>query len=141
MAAEPGSPEFLVGCAVLFVCSTLAAAGGIGGGALNVPILLAVFGYSYKEAVVLSLCAVAGNTLSQVIVNSHKSHPLDKTRPIIYFDAALLLIPAQLGGNNIGVLLAAVLPTTILMVQFCCCASILFCYILFLILTCWLVIV
>lgn len=95
----------------------MAAAGGIGGGALNVPILLSVVGCSYKEAVVLSLCAVAGNTLSQVIVNLKKSHPLDKTRPIIYFDAGLILIPAQLGGNNIGVILAAILPTTALIVS------------------------
>jgi uncharacterized membrane protein YfcA len=116
--SEIGSPNFIAGCAVLFFCSTLAAAGGIGGGALNVPILLAVFGYPYKEAVVLSLCAVAGNTLSQVAVNIRKRHPLDKSRPLIYFDAALVLTPAQLGGNDIGVVLASILPTTVLMVSF-----------------------
>jgi uncharacterized membrane protein YfcA len=118
MAAEPGSSTYFIGCTVLFVCSTLAAAGGIGGGALNVPILISIFGYEYKEAVVLSLCAVAGNTFSQVMVNLKKHHPLDKTRSLIYFDAALLLTPAALGGNNIGAVLAKVLPTTVLMVSF-----------------------
>lgn len=58
--------SFVAGCIVLYVFSTLAASSGIGGGALNVPILLAIFGYSYKTAIVLSICAVFGNVLLQV---------------------------------------------------------------------------
>ena len=114
---DPSSPLFYAGCSVLFVCGTLAAAGGIGGGALNVPVLLVVFGYSYKEAIVLSLCAVAGNVLCQMVVNFKKSHPLDRSRPLIYYDACLMLLPAALGGNNIGSILSKVLPTSLLMVS------------------------
>lgn len=80
--------RFFGGCVVLFFCCTLAAAGGIGGfdymsrifinillssvaiinvgGGLNVPILLAVFGYDYDTAVILSLFVVMGNVSSQV---------------------------------------------------------------------------
>ena len=110
------SAQFIGGCAVLFLCAVLAAAGGIGGGALNVPILLAVFGYDYKDAVTLSLCLVCGNVLSQFIVNFKKSHPLSTLRPIIYYDIAAILIPSQLGGNNVGALLVVILPPTLLMI-------------------------
>mgnify|MGYP003388166600 CR=1 len=58
---------FIIGCFVLLCCSTLAAAGGIGGGAFNVPILMAIFGYGYKDAVTLSLCTVFGNVISQFL--------------------------------------------------------------------------
>lgn len=58
--------NFIIGCCVLYACATLSASAGIGGGALNVPILLLIFGYEYKTAVTLSLCCVLGNVLSQV---------------------------------------------------------------------------
>ncbi len=40
--------------------------GGIGGGGLNVPIILTILEKPYTEAVSLSLCAVLGNTGAQV---------------------------------------------------------------------------
>lgn len=63
----PVDVSYIVGCLILLCCSTLAAAGGIGGGAFNVPILMSVFGYGYKTAVSLSLCTVFGNVLSQFL--------------------------------------------------------------------------
>lgn len=63
---EDNLTTFIAGCAVLFCCSTLASAGGIGGGGLNVPILIVLFGYDYNVAVVISLFGVMGNVLIQV---------------------------------------------------------------------------
>ena len=60
------SVGFISGCFVLLMCSILSSSAGIGGGALNVPVLLSVFGYDYKQAVVLSTCVVLGNVLSQL---------------------------------------------------------------------------
>jgi len=37
-------------------------------------------------------------------------------RPLIYWDVVLVLLPAQLAGSNIGVLLSQILPETILIV-------------------------
>ena len=42
-------------------------------------------------------------------------HPYNATRPLIYYDAVLCLLPAQLGGANIGVILALIAPETILL--------------------------
>lgn len=105
--------EALGSLAIYFAC-TLASAAGIGGGGLNLPILLVIWGFEFSDAVVLSLFAVLGNVVSQVMVNIQGRHPLQKTRPLIYFDAILILLPAQLGGANIGVLIAQVAPHTIL---------------------------
>ena len=64
------SANFIGGCCALYFCSSLSAAAGLGGGALNVPILLLIFGYDYKTAVVLSIFCVLGNVLSQVSGNT-----------------------------------------------------------------------
>lgn len=104
------------GCIALFISCSIAAAGGIGGGGLNVPILLVFFQFDYKTAVVLSLCTVLGNYTSQSTVNFNKRHPYKQSRPLIYYDAVLCLLPAQIGGSNIGVIISLVSPETILLI-------------------------
>ena len=106
----------VVGGILLYCSCSISSAGGIGGGGLNVPIFLVVFKYSYQQAVILSLCTVLGNYISQVYINWNKRHPYDPRRPLIYWDAVLMLLPAQLGGSNIGVIIAKVFPEGILII-------------------------
>ena len=80
------------------------------------PILLAVGNFTYSDATALSFCCGCGNVLSQLIINFKRHHPLSAFRPIIYYELVAILIPSQLGGNNIGVLLINVLPTSVLMI-------------------------
>lgn len=77
--------------------------------------MLVIFGFKYKDAVVLSLCTVLGNYMSQVYINWKRAHPLMPSRPLIYFELVMVFIPAQLGGNNIGVIFAKIFPETILL--------------------------
>jgi len=112
----PSLEEKIVGGILLYLSCTISSAGGIGGGGLNVPIFLVVFGYTYQQAVVFSLCTVLGNYISQVYVNWRKRHPYDPRRPLIYWDAVLLLLPAQLGGSNIGVIIAKIFPEGVLII-------------------------
>lgn len=49
-------------------------------------------------------------------VNRNKKHPLDESRPLIYWDIALLLIPPQLGGNNVGAILSKIFPDSATMI-------------------------
>jgi uncharacterized membrane protein YfcA len=104
------------GCLCLFLSCLMASAGGIGGGGLNVPIFVVILGFQFKTATILSLCTVLGNYISQIYVNWDRSHPLMITRPLIYFEIILVLVPAQLGGNNIGVIIAEIFPDTILLI-------------------------
>eukprot|EP01035_Chromulina_nebulosa_P017316 gene17316-22857_t len=105
----------VLGCILLYISCTIASAGGIGGGGLNVPIFLVIFKFSYEKSVVLSLATVFGNYLIQVIINWRKVHPFNNSRPLIYWEAVLCLLPAQLGGSNIGVIISKILPDTLLL--------------------------
>ena len=85
------------GALAIYSACLLAAAGGIGGGSINLPIYLVLYGFSYDRAVVLSLVTVMGNYMSQVGINLQKRHFSKPSRPLIYWDCVLILMPAQLG--------------------------------------------
>ena len=77
--------------------------------------MLVVFEFSYNEAVVLSQCTVLGNYIIQSVINFRKRHPNDSSRPLVYWDVVLILLPAQIGGSTIGVIVEKVLPVTLLL--------------------------
>lgn len=102
------------GLVLMFFSSVLCSSAGVGGGSLNVPILYSIIGFDYDTATVLSLCTLMGNYLLQVLVNLDKRHPTSPTTPLIYWDAVLVMLPAELGGANLGVIVAKSLPKTII---------------------------
>ena len=67
------------------------------------PILLVVMGFDYDAAVALSLCTVFGNYGMQFLINRNKPHPTVPRRTMIYWEAVLIMMPAQLGGSSLGV--------------------------------------
>ena len=105
----------IAGGICLYFATTTAAMGGIGGGGINVPVLFVIWGYSYSTSLVLSLCAVFGNLMSQFMLNWGAVHPKIENRPLIYWDVVMVLAPALLMGSRVGVVLSVVLPTTVLM--------------------------
>jgi uncharacterized membrane protein YfcA len=105
--------RFAGGSILLFCSCVLSASAGVGGGGLNVPIFMAAFGYTYKQGVVYSNCTQIGNFVSQVIVNYPKHHPACKTRPLTYVEVILVLLPAQLMGSNVGLLIGKVVPDSV----------------------------
>lgn len=78
------------------------------------PILLIIFGYSFDKSVGFSYCIVLGNALSQTIINIRKVHPFSMRHPLIFWELIIVLLPAQMGGGNIGSLLSKILPESIL---------------------------
>lgn len=48
------------------------------------------------------------------MINVTKRHPIDLTRPLIYYDVILVLLPAELGGSNIGVIVSLIFPESVL---------------------------
>jgi uncharacterized membrane protein YfcA len=103
---------FIGGCVTLYFGGLIAAAGGVGGGGLIVPILLLIFGYDFDTAVDLSVCMVVGSSFAQLIINIFKRHPTVLSRPLIYWELVLTLLPSQLGGSNVGQILSKMLPTS-----------------------------
>ena len=74
----------IVGFILVTLGSILSSAGGIGGGGIVSGVMLVIFKFKWQTAVVLSLTAVAGNTLAQVLMNIRKRHPNKESRPLIY---------------------------------------------------------
>ena len=104
---------------LLAACGILAGAAGIGGGGLNVPILMLVGGFVVEEAVPLSHVAVFGNAIAQNLVNVQKAHPHDSSRPLIDMNLPLLLLPSLIGGNVAGVMVGPSLPPTGVIILAC----------------------
>merc|ERR1711938_319114 len=76
-------------------------------------------GFLIEEAVPISHVMVFGNAVAQKIVNLPRRHPADPSRPVVDFDAPLLLLPMMLGGNALGVVLSPVLPAPLLVLLSC----------------------
>jgi len=98
----------------MFIIAVAAGATGIGGGGLNVPMLMMWSRFTIKEAVPLSHAGVMGNSLVMLFWNAPQRHPSCTKRPLIDYELALLLLPAMLAGSNLGVLVGRTLPSTAL---------------------------
>jgi uncharacterized membrane protein YfcA len=59
----------------------------------------------------LSLCAVVGSTIAQVILNSTARHPVVKSRPLIMWEILILLLPLQIAGAGVGNLVNQIIPS------------------------------
>lgn len=81
---------------------------------MNVAIFHSILGEGFKDAVVLSLSTILGNTLVQMMINLQTRHPGNAKKSVIYWDMIAIMLPAELGGSNLGVLLSDIIPSTIL---------------------------
>jgi uncharacterized membrane protein YfcA len=81
----------------LFIANALASSAGIGGGSINVSILVVIGRFSVEKSIILSFCLLSGNLISQVFLNCTKSHPYNTARPLIYWELILIFLPALLG--------------------------------------------
>eukprot|EP01048_Picozoa_sp_COSAG05_P016724 COSAG05_NODE_2192_length_3419_cov_2.728916_1_plen_498_part_00 len=99
----------------LFFGLSLASAGGVGGGALVVPILILLEGVEATATVPFAqLCGFA-TALPRFAMTSRRRHPKDPARPLIDFETFLILTPATLIGNLLGVHLNVTSPDNILL--------------------------
>jgi uncharacterized membrane protein YfcA len=112
---EDSSRQILGYLCIVLACS-FASSAGIGGGGLLCPIYLVVFNYDFDKAVILSLTTVFGNVLSQVCVNSRATHPLLSTRSLIDWGTILTLLPLEMAGANLGVILSPIFPSGLLVI-------------------------
>ena len=104
--------------ALVFVCGTMAAAAGVGGGALYTPIFILCFRFLY-EAIPLSKAAALGASTAFFVLNVKQPPPdgyLDTDKygiPFKYrfaYDIILVMEPGTLLGTVFGVLANRVSP-------------------------------
>ncbi len=88
----------------------LAAAAGVGGGALLVPLFTLVAEFPPSQAIAVSAAAILGGAIANYILYKRRVHPRDNTQSLIDYDVALTMEPPALAGSVIGVQLARLLP-------------------------------
>eukprot|EP00904_Undaria_pinnatifida_P001642 jgi/Undpi1/11479/HiC_scaffold_30.g13776.m1 len=91
----------------------VAAAGGIGGGGMLVPIFMLVSNFSAKYAVPLSNITIFGGAITNTFLNMKKRHP-HADRPMVNWDLILVMEPLTIGGALIGSFVQKVLPEALL---------------------------
>lgn len=70
----------------------IAAAGGIGGGGILVPLYILVLGFDPKHAIPLSNITIFGGAITNTVLNLSKRHP-DADRPLVDWDLILVMEP------------------------------------------------
>lgn len=107
----PPSPSD-INCAIgIFIATVLASAAGIGGGAVLVPLFTMLGEFTEHEAIPLSIATVFGASAFSTLGNFlWVKHPLALHRPMIAYDAALVLLPPCLLGSTGGVFLNKICP-------------------------------
>ena len=79
----------------IFLATVLASAAGIGGGAVLVPLFTLLGQFTEHEAIPLSIATVFGASAYSTIGNYvWQKHPHVAHRPVIAYDATLVLLPA-----------------------------------------------
>lgn len=102
---KPLWPHWSQGDVWLFVLSAvtlfIAAGGGIGGGAVFVPLFIMVGGFTAAQAVALSNITILGGAVANFLVNSTKRHAFRDT-PLIDWDLILVFEPTTMLGALLG---------------------------------------
>ncbi|CAN0143504.1 unnamed protein product, partial [Ectocarpus sp. 12 AP-2014] len=91
----------------------IAAAGGIGGGGILVPIFILVLRFGPKYAVPLSNITIFGGAITNTFLNMKKRHPL-ADRPLVDWDLILVMEPLTIGGALVGSFIQKVIPEVVL---------------------------
>lgn len=96
-------PALVLAATMAFFLCALAVGGGVGGGALYMPVYVGLFGDAHL-AVPIAKITTNGVAWSAFFHNIFATHPDDRRRPLINYDVALLLEPLTLVGTIFGVL-------------------------------------
>ena len=89
--------------------------GGLGGGAMMVPILIYLFKYHSKAAIYNAYAIIFGGALGNFLYSLYEID-YDTNKPQINYDVAALTIPSLLSGTIIGVTLNRAFPEILLLI-------------------------
>ena len=104
------------GMVLIILVSALANAGGIGGGAVIVPLYMYMFYYTVGEAIPLSKATIFAGALVNIFLIINKRDPQNQEVLIIDLPIASIIVPMILSGTVIGVTLTKILPPVIILV-------------------------
>eukprot|EP00877_Chromochloris_zofingiensis_P000977 jgi/Chrzof1/10880/Cz05g15230.t1 len=88
---------FTLAVVVVFI----AAGGGIGGGAVFVPLYMLIAGFATSQAVALSNITIMGGAIANFALNIHRRHP-QLNQPLIDWDLIMVMEPTTILGALLG---------------------------------------
>ena len=90
------------------------ASGGTGGGGIFVPVLIAVGLYPPIIAIPISKVMIFGAAIANFLYFGRQRHPTEN-RPLIEFNAAIIMEPITLAGTVIGVYCNVIFPSWLIL--------------------------
>lgn len=103
--------KLAVSTIIIVLASVLAAAGGLGGGGIFVPVFILIMGMSAQQAIPLSQAVIFFGSIVNLYVNYPLKHPKFSDRPLIDFNSLVVMEPMLLAGTIIGVIFNVIFPS------------------------------
>jgi len=99
-----------VGLFTIIVISTLANAGGLGAGAVIIPVYIFIYDFAPTDSIPLSKITIFAGAIASVMLSACQKRADDKNKLLISYEMAATIVPLLLIGTMIGVLLSKILP-------------------------------
>jgi len=109
----PMYPSEFFGILVLPALLALANVGGIGGGGLIIPITMALFSFTTKQAIAISGFTILTGSVTRFLLQLNEKHP-EKNATVIDYGIVIVMMPMVLVGSFVGVLVNVMLPGVVL---------------------------
>ena len=109
----PIYPREFMGIIVIPLVLALANVGGVGGGGLVIPIIMALFMFTTKEAIAISGFTILCGSVARFIITVDQKHP-EKDATVIDYGIVIVMMPLVLVGSFVGVLVNLTLPGLVL---------------------------
>lgn len=104
----------IVGAFIVIIIAMIANAGGLGAGAVIIPVYMFMYGFNTTDSIPLSKITIFAGALVNVAFTWHYRHINDKNRFLTNYSLAAIMIPLLLAGTMIGVMLSKLLPAVII---------------------------
>lgn len=106
----PPTQKELVGSLMIFFASALTNAAGIGGGGMMAPITSFFLKFTHYESVFIAKLMILSGSITALLLGIRKRRPY-KEKSAIEFNLVILLVPINLFGTTLGVIIDQFLPT------------------------------
>ena len=108
------SKEYIIGLIMVIFISAFANAGGIGGGAVIVPVLTVMFYYEVNEAIPLSKATIFAGAVINVIFLLNQRKENNQNESLIDYKLCSYMLPIMMCGTFFGVYLNFIVPPMII---------------------------
>jgi len=109
MAFPPTGMDWLLTVLCAFG-GAMAASSGVGGGVLFVPLIMVIAKLPVTYASPISNFVIAISAVSTFLIHLFDTHPKDRTRPLLNFEALIYFVPIAVSSTSLGVMMSKALP-------------------------------